>query len=419
MEKERMEHIKRLALPQQYVDENLGKGIEAHYLEVFIHNEAREVLQSFLNGGFSKLGFALYPLVQDVSMENRLRLNRIRKAAKMLHQKNGEFAASSAFVFPIVSSSSCARFLSLLFGDLSSLKRGKTIQVRKKPCEPFDLKDYDEKDKEYLKPVSELSAYAKKHISKDILGFYLHGSLATNDFVKGWSDCDTLLVISKEASQDPEKLLSLRKRIFHMRRFFLKIDPLQHHGCMVISEHDFFNYSQAYFPLPLFSYAKSLSEDNVSLIHQREMGPQRYEKLYWFVEHFRRMKREGRSSLGSYEAKSLLHLIALFPSLYLQAKEVYVYKKFSFEMARKDFHKEVWRPIETMTKIREGWRPFPELPFVRMKAMVNPVAAYQANAIVGDAVLGMKRKNNVAAGELVSQMGVLAEEAWEKIAKRI
>ncbi len=411
--------LKKFILPQQYVDEKLDKETDEGYLGDFVKNETHQVLQSFLNGGFSKAGFALYPLVQDVSFENRERLERIRKVVCVIRKRNKEFKLSSAFSYPLKSPFSCAQFLALLSKDFSSLQKEKTIQARKKPCDPFDISGYDIKNHGYLRPVVDLAEYAKKYLSEDIKGFYLHGSIATNDFVRGWSDCDTLLVISREASEDPKRILSLRKNIFLMRRFFFRIDPLQHHGCMILAEHDLGSYPQSYFPLPLFSYSKALTHDSISVIHERRMGAEKYEKLFWLVEWFREIRENGTHGLSSYEAKNLLHIIALFPSLYLQAKDILVYKKFSFEMARKDFSKDLWKPIETMTTLRDNWRTFPEIPGVRLKALVNPVASYQANAFLGDAILGMKKKNTIPVKELISQMHQLSEDAWSKISKRI
>ena len=415
------ERAQRMAQPEWYVDSMLEKGgVSEEYLLVFVQNELHDALQSFLNGGFSKAGFALYPLVQDVSLENRQRLERLRTVATHLNQKNGRmFAGSAAYAGRLKGPGACSAFLSLLSKDFCLAEKGKTKQERKRPCEGFSLKEYDKKDHGYLQPVKGLQEYAGKKLADDVKGCYLHGSLATNDFVKGWSDCDTLLVIGKEALHDPRRLLALRRKIFLMRRFFFRIDPLQHHGSMIVPEHDLEWYSSAYFPLPLFSYAKALTEDSVLSIGRREMGPEQYAKLFWFVQRFRGMREEKVDALGSYDAKNFLHLIALFPSLYLQAKDVLVYKKFSFSMAKKDFGEELWEPIETMSSIRERWQPFPELPFVRLKARANPVAPYRINAYLGDLLLRMRKKNPVPVRELVEGMHLLAEDAWSKAAKRL
>src|SRR3989338_6120551 len=204
------EETMKWILPQEYVDCHLGKGIDGGYLLIFLQNELREALQSFLNGGFSKAGFALYPLVQDVSLENRQRLERLRTVATHLNQKNGMFAGSVAYAGRLKGPGACSAFLSLLSKDFCLAEKGKTKRERKRPCEGFSLKEYDKKDHGYLQPVKELQEYAGKKLADDVKGCYLHGSLATNDFVKGWSDCDTLLVIGKEALHDPRRLLALR-----------------------------------------------------------------------------------------------------------------------------------------------------------------------------------------------------------------
>lgn len=406
-------------LPQEYVDCHLGKGIDGDYLLIFLQNDLREALQSFLNGGFSKAGFAFYPLIQDVSLENRQRLERLRRVARNLHKRGEGFSLSSSYQQSLSTSSSCARFICLLCKDFAACRKTKTKEARKKPCDPFRMDDYRKEDQDYLSPLERLQSYAGKTLKNDMMGFYLHGSLATNDFIRGWSDCDTLLVLRQRSLQDPKNLLLLREKIFGMRGYFFQIDPLQHHGCMIASEHDVDRYSDAYFPFPLFSYAKALSPDAIDTISRREMGPEKYEKLYWFVRYFREMKEMGTQTLSSYEAKNLLHLIALFPSLYLQAKNVIVYKKFSFEIARKDFPKEMWGPIRTMTHIRRFWKGFPKSSVIDAASRINPIAAYQMNALLGDILFGMRKKNQFPIKKLVSGMHELSEEAWEKIARTV
>jgi len=46
----------------------------------------------------------------------------------------------------------------------------------------------------------------------------------------------------------------------------------------------------------------------------------------------------------------------LLPALYLQAKEKRgIYKKYSFDLARKDFKEEEWRIMDEVSEIRQNW----------------------------------------------------------------
>ena len=90
-----------------------------------------------------------------------------------------------------------ALILSSLYLDLSQIKNNNTKLIKKPKCKEFDIKNYKKSDFEYLRPLDELKDYAEKKLKGNALGFYLHGSLATKDYIKGWSDVDTTIIISK------------------------------------------------------------------------------------------------------------------------------------------------------------------------------------------------------------------------------
>ena len=402
--------------PIEYLDQTLKKApdeLKDQYLIDFLQDELREVLQSFLNGGLSTAGYVAYPFMQNVSPKTKEKLLRVSAVASLLQKRGRKISP----IRKPQSMAGCASALASLYQNFEAIQKKGTKVAKKNLCEQFDLREYGTEYLGFLSPLQDVQKISRS-MENGIEGLYLHGSLATNDFVKGWSDCDTLCVVSTDTLKSPKRLLSLRSQLIRMRGYCCQIDPLQHHGASIITKYDLDSYPQTYFPLPLFDYAKSFGKDNVKEVRLRQHTVSSYAKLFWFVSYFRRMQEKKNYSLNAYETKNLLHLIALFPSLYLQAKGVLAYKKFSFGIAKKDFSKELWQPIEEMTVIRSKWKQLPTYPGIRHYAKLNPFVAYQINAKLIDKARIMKRMA-VDTKTLIEGVHLLSEEAWRKAVKRL
>lgn len=413
------EFLIKSILSGYYIEQNLDMGMEVDYALRFLQNELNELLHSFINGGFSYKGYMFFPIMKDVSKNNVKKIKRLKKIVIFLDNNGYDFSNSiAAYENNAKNSKGFAIILSSLYQDFAYIKNKNTKSINKRECQQLDLSTYKKSDLDYLKPLNELKDYANEYLNRDLAGFYLHGSLATKDYVKGWSDVDTLAIVSKETLKTHKKLLDLRDKMYLMRHFFYKIDPLQHHGSIIISEYDLENYCKAYFPIEIFKYAKSFfKEDRIRKLKIRNHSEEALARLFWFVNYFRILKIEKKYSIGSYDAKNLLHCITLFPAIYLNAKDIFIYKKFSFDIARKDFKKRDWKVIDEVSNIRKNWKGFGRMPFVNLGSKVNPLLSYQLNSKVLDLFKDVKRINNINIGYLVENMFKLSEEAWTKIKK--
>lgn len=211
-------------------------------------------------------------------------------------------------------------------------------------------------DASYFAPVLRFGRFVRRHLASYTLGVYLHGSLSTLDYVKGYSDFDTLIVLRQDVVTDASTLLRCRQEMLRSLPFLHMIDPLQHHGHMVISEPDMHFYPQHYFPFVLFEYATSLFGAASSLVfRERDSTLERHHMLWRFCQAVRRGVCAGQRIRSLYEWKSFVQGIALLPTVYLQAAGIYTYKKFSFERAKGDFSEHQWRVIDQITALRCGW----------------------------------------------------------------
>ena len=407
-EKALIKHI----MPRYYVDHN---SIEINYALRFLQNELNAMLGSFVNGGFSYKGYVLHPLVSDLSKENIENIKRLRKIILFLDKNGYDFSSSIRKYKDKIKSKDFAVILSSLYEDYSSIKSKKTTQIKKPECEELDLSAYKKSDLNYLSTLNKLKNFANDKLKQYLLGFYLHGSLATRDYVKGWSDVDTLSIISKKTISNPNALLELRYRFYYMRYFFYKIDPLQHHGSTIMSEYDMENYCQAYFPVTIFKHAKSFfKDDKVSKFNARDFSSEALRSLFWHVSYFRKIN-STKFNPGSYETKTLLHYITLFPAIYLQAKGNPMYKKFTFDVAKEDFEKEDWQIIDDISSMRRDWKSNGILPFINLFSRINPLLYYQINSRFIDLFKDIKEENKIDINNIAKEMFKLSEVAWRQI----
>lgn len=377
----------------------------------FLQSELHEICYSYFNGGFSKFGYAMYPLVNGVSNEIKQKIFGLKRVAEFLSKKGYDFSKSlSLYADKRINADNLPIFLSALYYDLGNTKKNKVPSKRIK-LTAIDIDNYSKKN--FLYPVIEMRNFAEKNLRKFMLDMHLHGSLATLDYKEGWSDFDTLIIIKKDIFQIPENMIKLRNLLYESKKYFFKVDPLQHHGHMVLTEYDIDYYCETFFPLVLFRYSKSFFGQKFFVSKVRDCKVENRKRFDWFVEYFIKLGSERRFNANSYNLKFFFHLVSLFPIIYLQSKGVHVYKKFSFDKAKKDFSDKEWEPIEMVTKIRNNWKIPKIAPFTCFISGINPLLAYRANSIYWNFFYDIKKMNNVDIVKLVKGMTSLAKTAKE------
>tara|TARA_Y100000294_G_scaffold177259_1_gene202059 strand:- start:3921 stop:5168 length:1248 start_codon:yes stop_codon:yes gene_type:complete len=397
-----------------YIQNNPLNKIDKQYLINHVQDKLNELINSFLNGGFSSKGFIFYPLVKDISKDNKVKIKKLRKILYYLNNKDINFSKSIEKFEKIkkINSKNFAILLSTIYEDFSSIKKNKTKTLVKRKCNKINFREYDKSDRKLIEPIKDLKTFAEKNLIEYISGFYLHGSFSTLDYIKGWSDLDTLIILKKSTINEPDKLSQLRDFLYKSRKFFYKIDPLQHHGHMIITQYDLEHYCPTYFPVEIFKYSKSfLEKEEINKIKVRDCKIENLNKFYWFVDYFRKLYLKRDYRMNSYHMKFFLHCITLFPTLYLEAKGIHVYKKHSFGIVKKDFKKDLWKPILTVEKIRQNWKPLKALPFITQMAEINPLLGYQINS----RFFNISQINNINTKYLIEEMYKTSKYAYIKI----
>jgi hypothetical protein len=203
----------------------------------------------------------------------------------------------------------------------------------------------------------QLSSRLERIASADLLGLFLHGSLATDEQIP-YSDFDALVIIKDEVMRDPARLARVSRQLAQARRFMFSFDPLQHHGWFVLTEADLNCHSEARFPLALFPYCRALQpRSGINLVVRlREPGDEFRTAFASVVRSFRATLVSGRYLRNMYDLKNLLSTFMLLPALYLQARDGQgVYKRESFELARPDFAPSEWQPMDDVSRLRLAW----------------------------------------------------------------
>ena len=97
--------------------------------------------------------------------------------------------------------------------------------------------------------------------------------------------------------------------------------------------------------------------------------------------------------------------------IYIYKIIFHVYKKYSFEIAKRDFQKDLWKPILTVEKIRQNWKPLKALPFITQMAEINPLLWYQINS----RFFNISQINNINTKYLIEGMYKTSKYAYLKI----
>jgi hypothetical protein len=227
------------------------------------------------------------------------------------------------------------------------------IPAATKPKLNIRVEPYDGQNEHVRRTMS----FLDEHLKDDLIGAYVHGSLGTSEEI-AYSDFDALAILKSEAFESPERLAGTARTLNRARRIILDFDPLEHHGWFVLTEADLKFYCNAYFPVELFKYAKSLFEDKgLELeISLRESGSETRKAFEKMADAIIRKIEIRQYPANMYQIKSLLSQFMLLPALYLQAKNGRgVFKRESFDMARVDFDPGDWAIMDEVSNIRANW----------------------------------------------------------------
>lgn len=247
-------------------------------------------------------------------------------------RQNELFYALNRFLNSPNSDSVEAKTISAGYKKLWPTIRGALTVKQKIEIKKLDLKGYT--GTKYLQILAELKKYFEKDLKKEIVSLVIHGSVATMDWAEGFSDLDTFAVVREGVCEDSKKLETLRQKIYAIGGLLKKSDPLEHHGFIFCHEGNLDFYHQRFLPVEVFRYAKVLAGTDKITFNIRDSRQENLENFEHYYQIFKNIAATGKIThkTGSpeYQLKWFVSMLLLMPNLYLQAKEIYVYKKFAF-----------------------------------------------------------------------------------------
>jgi hypothetical protein len=198
--------------------------------------------------------------------------------------------------------------------------------------------------------------------SRNAVGIHsviLQGSLATDEEI-AYSDFDALVVLRDSVFADARSLLSVIDELQLLSRYLTLQDPLQHHGWFVTTEKLLQNHFDDFFPVEIFKHSRLLYPDNPTLGLKLKVTREPNAYSHQLASTIRAIEKEldsGQYVKNLYELKSTLSKFMLLPALYVQLRDGKgVYKKDSFEAARRDFSASEWKIMGEISDIRSAWK---------------------------------------------------------------
>ncbi len=206
--------------------------------------------------------------------------------------------------------------------------------------------------------VQRMEQYLSRHLASDLLGVYVHGSLGTDEVVC-YSDFDALVILRSQVCEDVARLVNAAFYLCRAQRIMREFDPLQHHGWFVMDEAMLGRFPEHYFPVALFEHAKALDIPrntdvlDVRIVSSRQKLVQIFDNL---VAGLNMDTASRRFQRNTYYLKSTLSKLLLLPAIYVQARDGNgVFKRDSFELARRDFADQDWSVIRLASQLRHEW----------------------------------------------------------------
>jgi len=119
-------------------------------------------------------------------------------------------------------------------------KKIKTIKIKKN--------NFLRNNKSRKKALDAINFLKKNNLDEYFRHFLLQGSISNNDFIEGWSDLDSFVVIKDETLLNYKKILVVQKLLKKFYKLVLKFSSFQHHGIITFSEFDLINYKNGFLP---------------------------------------------------------------------------------------------------------------------------------------------------------------------------
>lgn len=228
------------------------------------------------------------------------------------------------------------------------------------------------------------------------VSLYLHGSLADLKFT-AFSDVDDLVVVNKQAWQDPLTLIKTATAFAVLARSYQNIDPYQHHGHWVITEFNLLAYEESILPLAILNGAiRVLGKPEIAL----HLSPERsgfFRNVGYSIKSMQRKLGQASSTNGinAFELKGLVGEIAILPAYLFQAQGLMISKPEALQRAGEILSPGALETIAWATSVRDNFGPLVDNQHTRalqLLANLTCVRRNQAEALIRNRAVRVRGK---------------------------
>jgi len=260
-----------------------------------------------------------------------------------------------------------------------NLKRNKNnnFKFKSKKTKKIIWKNYiNSKDRIFKKKIYKIFIFLYKNkIQNYTKHFVVHGSIASNDYIKGWSDLDTFVVLKNEILFDVNKIISLRHILKIFYKKLISISKFQHHGLILFTELDLKNYLNGFLPIEALKKNFDIFQNSEILIRtakrKRNLSLQSLKERYRYLKDAQKTGlykhhslkginlevplKVGRSQM--YQLFCHIGFVLNIPILYFDATNRSIHKKKSFKKFYKEIKdSEITELIKKSEKVRKLWQ---------------------------------------------------------------
>lgn len=338
-----------------------------------LHDAAHDLLVHFVNGTDLPPTQSLVPVIFAKVVPNSRLLNVIVESSKNLGLNFSSLSkiTSRSGVKPDFLAAVIAEIYEYLWMVLDKENNGSRLSVSTNITKNEWEKSTDTRS---CKPVIRFVRYIESLKVPGIKSVWVHGSLATLDYISGYSDCDATLILDIKSIIDANSLLRLRKNISRMACRLHKIDPLQHHGLFIVTECDLKSYHQSFFPLKIIERSVALKGEVIINYYDSGSGISSERAAFLSMAQCMRSVACDMSRLRTaYSIKAHVQTLILMWVIYLQLRDgKFWHKKDALLSARDNMPSGLWSIVENITKLRESWKYRSFVPYFHILCIWNP-----------------------------------------------
>lgn len=190
---------------------------------------------------------------------------------------------------------------------------------------------------------------------KYIKSIIIHGSVGSSESCD-FSDIDILVVLNDYALPSDDDLKGAYSCLKSLLRDVYTYDPLMHHGLMFCKASDFTKYDEYYLPIDTLKFSKVIYGDTSFNYKCAVVDSSNARmRLKNTLLSLKKKSCINYALKNDYNLKYYISSILILPAFYLATKDIFVFKKYSFDILEEHVSRQSLDAIYGASEIRKNW----------------------------------------------------------------